>query len=59
MYTPKKIYLSERYLIEITLKALNDDTKLHKEVKNVMKIIVGLLKDRVEADDSFANKESR
>ncbi|CAG8786117.1 7012_t:CDS:2 [Gigaspora margarita] len=55
MYTPKGIYLSERYLIDITL---NDDTKLRKELKNVMKIIVGLLKDRVEADDSFANKET-
>ncbi|RIB03925.1 hypothetical protein C2G38_728512 [Gigaspora rosea] len=59
MYTPKKIYLSEKYLIDITLQALNDDTKLRNEVKNVMKIIAGLLKDRVKVDDFFTNKESR
>ncbi|CAG8510902.1 5845_t:CDS:2, partial [Dentiscutata heterogama] len=39
MYTTKKIYLSERYLIEINFKALNY-TKLCKEMKTVMEIIV-------------------
>ncbi|CAG8807743.1 14022_t:CDS:2, partial [Racocetra fulgida] len=53
IFTNKYISL-KRYFIEITL---NDNTKLHKEMKNIIKIIGGLLKDRVEADDSFANKE--
>ncbi|CAG8556391.1 3171_t:CDS:2 [Diversispora eburnea] len=42
-------------IIRYESDALSDDTKLRKEVKKFMEIIVDLLKDGVEVDDSLAN----
>ena len=50
MYTPKKTHLSNSYLIGIT-----DDALKFCKVKEVMEIIVDLLKDRVEV--LLADKE--
>jgi hypothetical protein len=60
MYTPENIYLSKRiYPIEIDSEALNDETRLSIGLKEVMETIVGLLKDRMEVDDSFTSKKNR
>ena len=40
-------------------RILDDDTKLHQGVKEVMEVIAGLLKDRVEVDDSPDVKRAR
>ncbi|RHZ46107.1 hypothetical protein Glove_634g24 [Diversispora epigaea] len=60
MYTPENIYLSEgSYPIKIDKEELRNSTELRKGLKQVMEIIVGLLKDRIEVDDSFASKKNR
>lgn len=60
MYTPNKIYCSNRdYHIDLSNHALEDDTKLCQNVKEVMGVIVGLLKDRIEADNSPESKRIR
>jgi len=38
---------------------MKDDVKLCRGVKKIMKVIVGLLKDRVEVDDSPDSKRAR
>ena len=38
---------------------MKDDAELRCDVKKVMEIIVGLLKDRVEVDDSPNSKRAR
>ena len=49
MYTPERIYCTKAdYHIDLTEDILDDDAKLRREVKKVMGVIVGLLKDRVE-----------
>ena len=59
MYTPDNVYCSEGiYPIKIDNGELKDGTKLRKGLKQVMEIIVGLLKDRVKVDDSCANKKN-
>ena len=35
------------------------DAELRRDVKKVMEVIVGLLKDRVEVDDSSDSKRAR
>jgi len=38
---------------------MKDDAELRRGVKKVMEVIVGLLKDRVEVDDSPDSKRAR
>ena len=60
MYTPERIYRSKSdYHIALTEDILDDDTKLRQGVKEVMGVIVGLLKDKVEIDDSPTSKRTR
>ena len=60
MYTPKRIYCSkDKYHIVLNEKIIKDDTELYRGVKKVMGVIVGLLKDRVEVDDSPDSKRAR
>ena len=60
MYTPERIYCSkDDYHIVLTENIMKDDAKLRRGVKKVMGVIVGLLKDRVEVDDSPDSKRAR
>ena len=60
MYTPERIYCTKaNYHIDLTEDILDDDAKLCQEVKEVMRVIVGLLKDRVEVDDAPDSKRTR
>ncbi|RHZ79608.1 hypothetical protein Glove_143g63 [Diversispora epigaea] len=60
IYVPKKIYLAESYYpVKIDIQALSNDTELRKGVKTVMEVIVGLLKDKIEDDNSYTSKKSR
>ncbi|RGB33696.1 hypothetical protein C1646_815846 [Rhizophagus diaphanus] len=60
MYTPERIYCTKAdYHIDLTEDILDDDTKLCQGVKEVMGVIVGLSKDRVEVDDAPDNKRTR
>ncbi|GET66877.1 hypothetical protein GLOIN_2v1634247 [Rhizophagus irregularis DAOM 181602=DAOM 197198] len=53
IYTPERIYCSkDDYHIALNEKIMKDDAELRRGVKKVMGVIVGLLKDRVEVDDS-------
>ncbi|EXX75596.1 hypothetical protein RirG_040420 [Rhizophagus irregularis DAOM 197198w] len=47
------------YHIALTKDILDDDIKLRQGVKEVMEVIVGLLKDWVEVDDSPDIKKAR
>ena len=38
---------------------MKDDAELRRGVKKVMEVIVGLLKDRIEVDDSSDSKRTR
>ena len=60
MYTPERIYCSkDDYHIVLTENIMKDDAELRRGVKRVMEVIVGLLKDRVEVDDSPDSKRAR
>ena len=60
MYTPERIYRSKtEYHVVLTEDILEDDIELRRDVKKVMEVIVGLLKDRVEVDDSPDSKRAR
>jgi hypothetical protein len=60
MYTLERIYCTKaNYHIALTEDILDDDGELCRGVKKVMEIIVGLLKDRVEVDDSPDIKRAR
>ena len=60
MYTPERIYCTKaNYHIDLTENILDDDAKLRQGVKEVMEVIVGLLKDRVEVDDATDSKRAR
>ena len=60
MYTPERIYCTKAdYHIDLTEDILDDDAKLRRGVKEVMGVIVGLLKDRVEVDDAPDSKSAR
>ncbi|CAB4445987.1 unnamed protein product [Rhizophagus irregularis] len=60
MYTPERIYCSkDDYHIVLNEKIMKDDVKLRLGVKKVMEVIVDLLKDRVEVDDSPDSKRPR
>ncbi len=60
MYTPERIYCTKAdYHIDLTEDILEDDAKLRQGVKEVMGVIIGLLKDRVEVDDALDSKRAR
>ncbi|GES96963.1 hypothetical protein GLOIN_2v1709121 [Rhizophagus clarus] len=60
MYTPERIYCSkDDYHIVLTENIMKNDAELRRGVKKVMGVIVGLLKDRVEVDDSPDSKRAR
>jgi len=60
MYTPERIYCTKaNYHIDLTEDILDDDAKLRQGVKEIMRVIVGLLKDRVEVDDASDSKKAR
>jgi len=60
MYTPERIYCTKAdYHIALTEDVLDNDRELRQGVKKVMEVIVGLLKDRVEVDDSPDTKRAR
>ena len=48
-----------KYHIVLTENIMKDDAELRRGVKKVMGVIVGLLKDRVEVDDSPDSKRAR
>ncbi|PKC53844.1 hypothetical protein RhiirA1_430040 [Rhizophagus irregularis] len=45
------------YVYGIVKDALKDNTELHKYVKRVIEVIVGLLKDRAVGSEEPANKK--
>ena len=47
------------YHIALTEDVLDDDGELRQGVKKVMEVIVGLLKNKVEVDDSPDIKRAR
>jgi len=47
------------YRISLTEDALDDDTDLRKNVKRILEVIVGLLKDRVSVSDEPSSKRRR
>ncbi|CAI2181279.1 4134_t:CDS:2, partial [Funneliformis geosporum] len=47
------------YRISLTEDALDDDTDLRKNVKRILEVIVGLLKDRVSVSDEPSPKRRR
>ena len=60
MYTPERVYCTKAdYHIDLTEDILEDDAKLRQGVKEVMGVIIGLLKDRVEVDDAPDSKKVR
>ncbi len=60
MYTPERIYCTKaNYHIDLTEDILEDDAKLRQGVKEIMGVIIGLLKDRVEVDDTPDSKRAR
>jgi len=58
LYTSEDIWCTSKseYHISLTEASLNDDSKLCQGVKEVMEVIVGLLKDRVTVNDEPATK---
>jgi len=60
MYISEKIYCSkDDYHIVFNEKIMKVDAELRRDVKKVMEVIVGLLKDRVKVDDSPDSKRAR
>ncbi|GES83017.1 hypothetical protein GLOIN_2v1533061 [Rhizophagus clarus] len=50
--SPNKIYCTEAdYHIALTEDILEDDTEIRREVKKVMEVIVGLLKDKIDTNE--------
>ncbi|PKY58091.1 hypothetical protein RhiirA4_411979 [Rhizophagus irregularis] len=60
MYILERIYCSkDDYHIALNEKIMKNDAELHRSVKKVMGVIIGLLKDRIKVDDSPDNKRAR
>ncbi|CAG8573551.1 27989_t:CDS:1, partial [Racocetra persica] len=60
LYTPERFYrIENEYSIRINRDALEDDSELCKDVKKVAQVLVSLLKDRVEVDESPDHKRAR
>ena len=45
------------YHISLTEDALKDSTKLRKNMKRILEVVVGLLKDRATASEEPASKK--
>ncbi|KAF0416192.1 hypothetical protein F8M41_007501 [Gigaspora margarita] len=54
---PENVHVSKSYAINLGIENLIDDSELRKEVKKVIETVVGLLKDKVEVDDSSDSKK--
>ena len=61
LHSTEAIYCTSKtkYRISLTEDALKDSTDLRKNVKRVLEVIVGLLKDRVTASKEPASKKRR
>ncbi|POG64784.1 hypothetical protein GLOIN_2v1672048 [Rhizophagus irregularis DAOM 181602=DAOM 197198] len=61
LHSTEAIYCTSKteYRISLTEDALKDSTDLRKNVKRILGVIVGLLKDRVSASEEPANKKRR
>jgi hypothetical protein len=61
LHSTEAIYCTSKteYRISLTEDALKDSTNLRKNVKRILEVIVGLLKDRVTASKEPANKKRR
>ncbi len=60
MYISERIYCSkDDYHIALNEKIMKDDVEFLCGVKKIMGVIIGLLKDRVEVDDSSDSKRAR
>jgi len=59
LHSTEGIYSTSRteYRISLTEDALDNDTELRKNVKRILEVIVGLLKDRVSVSDEPASKK--
>ncbi|GBB90084.1 hypothetical protein RclHR1_16980006 [Rhizophagus clarus] len=59
LHSTEGIYCTSKteYRISLTEDALKNSTELCKNVKRVLEVIVGLLKDRVSASEEPANKK--
>ena len=58
LHSTKGIYSTSR-TISLTEDALKNDTELRKNVKRVLEVIVGLLKDRAVGSEEPATKKRR
>ena len=58
LHSTEGIYSTSRteYRISLTEDALKDDTELRKNVKRVLEVIVGLLKDRALGSEAATKK---
>ena len=58
-YTTEGIYCTSKieYHISLTESALDDETELCKNLKRVMEVIIGLLRDKVDIDTSPSKKK--
>ncbi|POG79120.1 hypothetical protein GLOIN_2v1530555 [Rhizophagus irregularis DAOM 181602=DAOM 197198] len=61
LHSTEAIYCTSKteYRISLTEDTLKDSTDLRKNVKRILEVIVGLLKDRVSASEEPANKKRR
>jgi hypothetical protein len=61
LHSTEGIYSTSRteYRISLTEVALKDDTELRENVKRVLEVIVGLLKDRALGSEEPATKKRR
>ena len=61
LHSTEAIYCTSRteYRISLTEDVLKDPTDLRKNVKRILEVIVGLLKDRVSVSDEPASKKRR
>ena len=59
LHSTEAIYCMSKteYQISLTEDALKDSTDLRKNVKRILEVIMGLLKDRVSASEELANKK--
>ena len=61
LHSTEAIYCTSRteYRVSLTEDALEDPTELRKNVKRVLEVIVGLLKDRAVGSEEPASKKRR
>ncbi|PKY49098.1 hypothetical protein RhiirA4_422686 [Rhizophagus irregularis] len=61
LHSTEGIYCTSKteYRISLTEDAIKNPTELRKNVKRILEVIVGLLKDRVSASEEPANKKRR